>query len=119
MSGAAAVDGEGNADDEACAGAAQPEDGRRSHSQQVARAGVLRWHLQHGRSALPKSTKPTRTAENFDVLDFEFSAEELTRIDELDTGIRGGPEPDPADRSRKPEASRADPRAQPNGRRPS
>jgi diketogulonate reductase-like aldo/keto reductase len=28
---------------------------------------MLRWHLQQGRSAIPKSTKPHRIAENFDV----------------------------------------------------
>jgi diketogulonate reductase-like aldo/keto reductase len=39
-------------------------------------------------------TNPTRIAENFDGHDFELSAEELARFDELDTGIRGGPEPD-------------------------
>jgi 2,5-diketo-D-gluconate reductase A len=55
---------------------------------------MLRWHLQQGRSAIPKSTNPTRIAENFDVFDFELTGDELTAIDALDTGIRGGPEPD-------------------------
>jgi hypothetical protein len=47
--------------------------------------GSLRWHLQHGRSAIPKSTNPTRIAENFDVFDFELSDAELERIARLDT----------------------------------
>jgi len=55
---------------------------------------MLRWHLQQGRSAIPKSVTPRRIAENFDVLDFELSGDELTAIDGLDTGVRGGPEPD-------------------------
>lgn len=55
---------------------------------------MLRWHLQEGRSAIPKSTKPTRIAENFDVFDFELSHDELAGIDGLDTGSRGGPDPD-------------------------
>nr|WP_300151918.1 aldo/keto reductase [Propionicimonas sp.] len=55
---------------------------------------MLRWHLQQGRSAIPKSTNPVRIAENFDVFDFELTTEELTRIDALDTGVRGGPDPD-------------------------
>ena len=38
---------------------------------------MLRWHLQQGRSAIPKSTRPERIAENFDVFDFELSTEEL------------------------------------------
>lgn len=54
---------------------------------------MLRWHLQEGRSAIPKSVNPKRIAANFDVFDFELSAEELARIDGLDTGVRGGPEP--------------------------
>ncbi|ARU51598.1 MAG: oxidoreductase [Microbacterium sp.] len=54
---------------------------------------MLRWHLQQGRSAIPKSVTPHRIAENFDVLDFELSDDELTAIDALDTGVRGGPEP--------------------------
>jgi len=55
---------------------------------------MLRWHLQEGRSAIPKSTKAARIAENFDAFDFELSGEQLAAIDALDTGIRGGPEPD-------------------------
>lgn len=54
---------------------------------------MLRWHLQQGRSAIPKSVNPERIASNFDVFGFELSAEELSQIDALDTGVRGGPEP--------------------------
>jgi diketogulonate reductase-like aldo/keto reductase len=55
---------------------------------------MLRWHLQQGRSVIPKSTKPERIAENIDVFDFELTTEELAAIDALDTGQRGGPEPE-------------------------
>jgi diketogulonate reductase-like aldo/keto reductase len=55
---------------------------------------MLRWQLQHGRSAIPKSTNPGRIAENFDVFDFELPADEVARIDALDTGVRNGPDPD-------------------------
>ena len=55
---------------------------------------MLRWHLQQGRSAIPKSTKPRRIAENLDVFDFELTPQETAAIDALDTGKRGGPEPD-------------------------
>ncbi len=54
---------------------------------------MLRWHLQQGRQVIPKSTKPHRIAENFDVFDFEVTNDELASIDALDTGKRGGPEP--------------------------
>jgi diketogulonate reductase-like aldo/keto reductase len=53
---------------------------------------ILRWHLDHGVSAIPKSVKPSRIAENFDVFDFSLTAEELVAIDALDTGVRGGPD---------------------------
>jgi 2,5-diketo-D-gluconate reductase A len=53
---------------------------------------MLRWHLQQGRSAIPKSTNPARIAENYNVFDLALTADELTRIDALDTGIRGGPQ---------------------------
>ncbi|MFF2653098.1 aldo/keto reductase [Streptomyces sp. NPDC058045] len=62
------------------------------HSKSPAQV-MLRWHLRQGRSAIPKSIKPARIAENFDVFDFELSTDELAAIDALDTGVRGGPEP--------------------------
>ncbi len=55
---------------------------------------LLRWQLQHGRSAIPKSTNPTRIAENFDVFDFVLTDEQVAALDGLDTGERNGPDPD-------------------------
>ena len=45
---------------------------------------MLRWQLQHGRSAIPKSTNPGRITENFAVFDFELSAEDMAALDALD-----------------------------------
>jgi len=61
---------------------------------------TLRWHLQQGRNAIPKSTNPGRIAENFDVFDFALSDDELASLDALDTGKRNGPDPDGTDTSR-------------------
>jgi diketogulonate reductase-like aldo/keto reductase len=55
---------------------------------------ILRWHIEHGLCAIPKSVKAQRIAENFDVFDFELTSEEVSAIDALDTGVRGGPDPD-------------------------
>ncbi|MEU9358425.1 aldo/keto reductase [Streptomyces sp. NPDC048301] len=55
---------------------------------------LLRWGLQQGRSVIPKSTKRHRIAENIDVFDFELTAGELAALDALETGRRGGPEPE-------------------------
>src|SRR5581483_5443230 len=35
---------------------------------------VLRWHVEHGFCAIPKSVKPHRIAENIDVFDFRLSS---------------------------------------------
>jgi diketogulonate reductase-like aldo/keto reductase len=64
----------------------------KTHGKTPAQA-MLRWHLQQGRSAIPKSTNPQRIAENFDIFDFQLTDEQLAAIDGLDTGRRGGPEP--------------------------
>ncbi|GAB3255438.1 aldo/keto reductase [Kineosporia babensis] len=63
-----------------------------SHGRTTAQV-MLRWHLQQGRSAIPKSANPGRIAENLDVFGFELTAGELATIDALDTGVRGGPDP--------------------------
>jgi diketogulonate reductase-like aldo/keto reductase len=55
---------------------------------------MLRWHIQERRSAIPKSVNPARIAENFDVFDFELTREQIAAIDALETGVRGGPDPD-------------------------
>jgi diketogulonate reductase-like aldo/keto reductase len=65
----------------------------RQHGKSPAQV-MLRWHLQRGRSAIPKSTKPARIAENVDVFDFELSNDQLAAIDAPDTGVRRGPDPD-------------------------
>lgn len=54
---------------------------------------MLRWHIDEGRSAIPKSVHESRIKENFDVFDFSLTKDELTTIDTLDTGHRTGPAP--------------------------
>lgn len=44
---------------------------------------VLRWHLEHGIAILPRSTKPSRIEENFDLWGFELSADEVAVIDTM------------------------------------
>ncbi|MBL7492995.1 aldo/keto reductase [Frankia sp. AgB1.9] len=55
---------------------------------------MLRWGLQQGRSVIPKSVKPARIAENFAVFDFDLTPGQLDALDELNTGVRGGPAPE-------------------------
>jgi 2,5-diketo-D-gluconate reductase A len=56
---------------------------------------VLRWHLQLGLVAIPKSARLERIAQNFAVWDFELDASDMLAIAALDSrnGRRG---PDPA-----------------------
>ncbi|MFB9659833.1 aldo/keto reductase [Glycomyces mayteni] len=54
---------------------------------------VIRWHLQNGCIVIPKSSKASRIAENFDVFDFELSAQEVAAISALETGKRQGIDP--------------------------
>ncbi|KAA0212297.1 MAG: aldo/keto reductase [Leptolyngbya sp. PLA3] len=63
---------------------------------------ILRWHLQHGFSAIPKSVTPERIAENFDVFDFTLAPEEIAAIDALDTGKRAGGDPETFNRNSYP-----------------
>ena len=58
---------------------------------------VLRWHIDCGRSPIPKSVTPVRIAQNLDVFDFALTADDIAAIDGLDTGVRGGPNQDEVD----------------------
>ncbi len=55
---------------------------------------VIRWDLQHGIVTIPKSVHEARIKENCDVFDFEISAEDMKRIDALNTNTRVGSDPD-------------------------
>ena len=47
---------------------------------------MLRWHIQRGIVVIPKSTHIERMEENFNVFDFELSAEDMEIIATLDKG---------------------------------
>nr|WP_137676247.1 aldo/keto reductase [Parerythrobacter lutipelagi] len=65
---------------------------------QSAPAVVIRWHIQCGLSTLPRSTNPDHIRDNFTALDFELSADQMKRIDDLDSADgRMGPDPGNAD----------------------
>lgn len=55
---------------------------------------VLRWHVQHGWAAIPKSFRPERIRENFDIFDFALTDIDMASIDALNTGNRFGPDPE-------------------------
>ncbi|MRH91381.1 aldo/keto reductase [Nocardia sp. SYP-A9097] len=55
---------------------------------------LLRWHMQLGNVAIPKSVTPTRITENFEIFDFELTPDQMSRITALDKGTRIGPDPD-------------------------
>jgi 2,5-diketo-D-gluconate reductase A len=60
---------------------------------------VLRWHVQHGHIVFPKSSRPERMAENFDIFGFELTPAQMAAVDGLDRGEAGrvGPNPDTFD----------------------
>jgi 2,5-diketo-D-gluconate reductase A len=47
---------------------------------------VLRWHIQLGLVAIPRSGNPGRIAENIDIFDFELTEQEMSTISGLDRG---------------------------------
>lgn len=59
---------------------------------------LLRWHIQHGVSTIPKSSNPDRLAENFACLDFTLTDDDMAKIDALDAGNRTGPDPETFDK---------------------
>jgi len=56
---------------------------------------TLRWHIQGGLIAIPKSVTSSRIQENFDVFSFELTHEDMAKIATLDNNRgRVGPDPD-------------------------
>jgi diketogulonate reductase-like aldo/keto reductase len=49
---------------------------------------ILRWDIQRGIITIPKSEKPERIKENFEIFDFELTEDEMNEIRKLDSGKR-------------------------------
>jgi diketogulonate reductase-like aldo/keto reductase len=48
---------------------------------------LIRWALQHDLVVIPKSSNPARIEENFDVLDWSLTSEQMSALDALDAGL--------------------------------
>ncbi|MFP3579766.1 aldo/keto reductase [Arthrobacter sp. fls2-241-R2A-200] len=55
---------------------------------------VLRWHVQQGLVAIPKSSNPQRMRENLDVFDIELDKDDLAKLQTLDAGPDAGVDSD-------------------------
>ena len=58
---------------------------------------LLRWHVQHGLVAIPKSQDPARMKQNLAVFDFALDADDLAALARLDGEHRQGGDPDTND----------------------
>src|SRR3954454_8611116 len=64
-----------------------------AHHDRTPAQAILRWHLQVGNVVIPKSATPQRIRENFAILDFHLSEDDMAAIERLDAGARVGPDP--------------------------
>jgi 2,5-diketo-D-gluconate reductase A len=55
---------------------------------------VLRWHVELGLVAIPKSANRVRLAQNIDIFDFALTSDEIASISALDTGADAGVDSD-------------------------
>ena len=55
---------------------------------------VLRWHIEHGVVAIPRSANPGRIAQNIDIFDFALTPDEVATVSALDTGEEQGVDSD-------------------------
>ena len=58
-----------------------------AHSKTAAQI-ILRWHIQAGYITIPGSSNAEHIAENYNIFDFELTADEMRAMAELDTGNR-------------------------------
>lgn len=81
-----------------CDAAGSPQDDdviknvAKAHNKSPAQV-IIRWHLQNGRVAIPKSSNAGRIAENTEVFDFELTDKEMADIKALDRNQRGNNPP--------------------------
>ena len=62
------------------------------HGKSVAQV-ILRWHVQQGYVAIPKTATRARMIENLDVFDFELTPEEFSVVGSFERGARVGGDP--------------------------
>jgi len=55
---------------------------------------VLRWQVERGVVAIPRSGNPSRIAQNIDIFDFALTPQEVAAITALDTGADKGVDSD-------------------------
>lgn len=55
---------------------------------------IIKWHLDQGLIAIPKSVTPSRITENFRVFDFELAPDDVQLVNELNEARRLGPDPE-------------------------
>jgi diketogulonate reductase-like aldo/keto reductase len=55
---------------------------------------ILRWHIQLGLVAIPKSVNPQRIQDSFNVFDFKLTENDIATINLLNKNKRFGPDPD-------------------------
>ena len=48
---------------------------------------ILRWHIQSGNVVIPGSKNPDHIRDNFNIFDFELSAEDMEKIAAVDKGV--------------------------------
>ena len=49
---------------------------------------ILRWHIQSGNVVIPGSKNPDHIRDNFNIFDFELSAEDMEKIETVDKDVR-------------------------------
>lgn len=55
---------------------------------------TLRWHVQQGIIAIPKTINIDRMKDNITIFDFTLDSEDMSAIDKMNTARRLGPDPD-------------------------
>lgn len=54
---------------------------------------IIRWHIEQGLIVIPKSVRPDRIRQNYDVFNFSLDKDDLMAVAELNSGTRIGPDP--------------------------